>query len=447
MGELGQQSQPNHTGAGPLRGIRVLDLTHVLAGPLTTMLLGDLGAEVIKVERPGVGDETRGIPPRQAGESHYYLSVNRNKKSIAVDLKTKKGRDLVLQLIDSSDVVVENFRPGVAAKLGLDADTVKRRNPAIVYCSISAFGQRGPWSTRSAFDIAVQAMSGAMTVSGEPDSPPVRAAIPLADLAAGLFAAIGVLAALVEVRSTRAGKTIDIAMLDSTVGLLGYLASYYLMTGESPQRVGGGHVSIVPYGVYKAADGYLVIATLTESFWPKLCGALGRADLAADPELATNAQRLRRRADVDREITSTLRTQTVAEWCQRLTANDVPHAPVLTIAQALEHEQVADRGLIRTVEHPTLGSTRIMGPTIRFDDGPPLPASPAPVLAADTATVLASVLGLSDREITELITQGVIEIAMPADEFSHSQGDTGISGDRANRNDNRMSVMQGMEKK
>lgn len=395
-------------GAGPLAGIRVLDLTHVLAGPLATMLLGDLGAEVIKVERPHVGDETRVIPPSRTGESHYFLSVNRNKKSIVVDLKKPEGLDLVSRLIETADVVVENFRPGVAAKLGLDAESVRRRNPAIVYCSISAFGQDGPWSQRSAFDIAVQAMSGAMTVSGEPDSPPIRAAIPLADLAAGLFAAIGVLAALVEAKETLAGKTVDVAMLDSTVGLMGYLASYYLMTGESPKRVGGGHVSIVPYGVFEASDGYLVIATLTESFWPKLCHAIDRADLAQDPGLATNAKRVERRADVDRAISKTLMLRTVADWCQRLAAADVPHAPVLTVAQALEHEQVAARGLVRSIEHPTLGPIRTMGPAIKFANQPPLPASPAPVMGADTAGVLRSILGLTDPEIAELVSKGVI---------------------------------------
>jgi len=244
---------------GPLNGTRVLDLTRVLAGPFATLLLADLGADVIKVERPGDGDETRHLPPLQEGESHYFMSVNRGKRGIVIDLKQAAGRELVLALANVSDVVIENFRPGVAARLGIDYQRVREVNPAVVYCSISAFGQTGPLARRGAFDVAMQAMGGGMSVTGEPDGPPLRSGLPMADLGTGLFAAVGILAAVVERERTGTGQLVDVAMFDAMAGLLTQHAGRYFMTGESAGRAGNGHPAVAPYGSYPAADGDIVI--------------------------------------------------------------------------------------------------------------------------------------------------------------------------------------------
>jgi crotonobetainyl-CoA:carnitine CoA-transferase CaiB-like acyl-CoA transferase len=388
--------------------VRVLDLTRVLAGPFATLLLADLGAEVWKVEHPDGGDETRQIPPAVGGESHYFASINRNKKSVAIDLKDPRGRALALDLAARADVVVENFRPGVAERLGLAYDQLSGSNPRLVYCSISAFGQTGPWADRTAFDVSVQALSGLMSLTGEPGGAPARAGLPMADLTAGLMAVVGILSALVERDRSGRGQVVDTSMLDSMVGMLTYLAGRWFMTGEDVSRVGSGHPSAVPYGAYPTADGYIVLATLYESYWPVLCRAVGRADLAANPAFATNEQRLARRAEVDAELAAALRTRTTAAWEEAFRAVDLPAAPILTVGQVLTHPQVAARGLVHEVDHPSLGPTQVVGPTIAFSRSASPTPSPAPLLGQDTAEVLSSVLGLEGDEITRLVGDGVV---------------------------------------
>src|SRR5438270_6935426 len=320
---------------GPLDGIRVVDLTRVLVGPFATMLLGDLGAEVIKVERPGEGDETRHVEPLQSDESHYFVAINRNKKGIAVDLKHPAGRDILLELARLSDVLVENFRPGVAARLGLDYESVRELNPRLVYCSISAFGQTGPYSSRSALDIAIQAMSGVMSITGEPDGPPTRMGLPMADLCGGLFAVVGVLSAVYERERTGRGQFVDFSMLDGMVGLLMYMATRVFMTGADSPKIGTGHYGIVPYGAFPASDGYLVIANIGEAFWPKICAAIGRPELAADPRYDPNLTRVDRRQEVDALLAEAMSGKTVAEWDEVFERHDVPHAPILEISEVL----------------------------------------------------------------------------------------------------------------
>jgi crotonobetainyl-CoA:carnitine CoA-transferase CaiB-like acyl-CoA transferase len=393
---------------GPLNGIRVLDLTRVLAGPFATMLLADLGADVIKVERPGDGDETRHLPPLQAGESHYYMSVNRNKRGVVVDLKQPAGRDLVLELARACDVLIENFRPGVAARLGIDHERVKAVNPEIVYCSISAFGQSGPLAERSAFDVAMQAMGGGMSVTGEPGGPPLRSGLPMADLGAGLFATIGILAAVVEKQRTGRGQLVDVAMFDAMAGLLTQHAGRYFMTGESTPRFGNGHPAVAPYGSYPAADGDIVIANLGETFWPKIARAIGRPELADDERFRTNVDRLRHRGELDDLISAETRQRPVAEWRERFEANDVPHAPVLSVAQVLEHPQAAARGIVTEVDHPLLGPMRTTGRPITLPAHPDARPTPAPLLGEHTDEVLRELLGATPERLAAWRAAGAI---------------------------------------
>lgn len=425
MSDDDQHSGGSGPGAPPpLCGFKVLDLTRVLSGPFATLVLADLGAEIWKVEHPGGGDQTRRIEPTQRGQSHYFMSLNRNKASIAVDLKTPEGRQIVAALAQRADVVVENFRPGVAARLELDYERVASDNPGVVYCSISAFGQSGPLADQAAFDVALQAMSGLMHITGDPEGGPMRAGIPVADLGAGLGACIGILAALVDRGRTGQGRHVDMSMLDAMVSMLGYSADRYFMTGEEPARMGTGHPSVVPYGVFPAADGDLVLATLSEHYWQPLCVALGRPDLAGDPRLATNADRVAHRGEVDQAVADALSRHPVSYWQQVLSAADIPHAPVLTVGQALEHPQVAARAMVRRYRHPLLGDVPSVGPMVHMAGSAAPGPLPAPLLGQDTARILRRELGLSPERIDQLGASRVIACAVP-DEHHGATGEPG----------------------
>jgi crotonobetainyl-CoA:carnitine CoA-transferase CaiB-like acyl-CoA transferase len=400
---------------GPLEGLRVLDLTRVLVGPFASMLLGDLGAEVIKVERPGEGDETRHVEPLKEGESHYFLAINRNKQGIAVDMKQPAGKEILVELARRSDVFLENFRPGVAKRLGLDYETLREINPRLVYCSISAFGQTGPYASRSALDIAIQAMSGVMSVTGEPDGPPTRMGLPMADLCGGLYAVIGVLSGIYERERSGRGQFIDFSMLDGMVGMLMYMATRVFMTGEDSPKIGTGHYGIVPYGAYPARDGHLVIANIGEMFWPKICAAIGRPELADDPRYDTNPKRVASRAEVDALLREALATKTVAEWDAILERYDVPHAPILQVSEVLANPQVKARGMVTEYDHPRLGRFPALGRAIRFPDHEGAPIKAPPLLGEDDERVLGGLLGYSPERIAELRRAGVIGGASEAD--------------------------------
>jgi crotonobetainyl-CoA:carnitine CoA-transferase CaiB-like acyl-CoA transferase len=393
---------------GPLEGLRVLDLTRVLVGPFATMMLGDLGAEVIKVERPGEGDETRHVEPLKDGESHYFLAINRNKLGIAVDMKQPAGREILVELARRSDVFLENFRPGVAKRLGLDYDTLREINPGLVYCSISAFGQTGPYSSRSALDIAIQAMSGVMSVTGEPDGPPTRMGLPMADLCGGLYAVIGVLSGIYERERSGRGQFVDFSMLDGMVGMLMYMATRVFMTGEDSPKIGTGHYGIVPYGAFPASDGHLVIANIGEMFWPKICAAIGRPELALDSRYDTNPKRVAHRAEVDGLLKEALATRTVAEWDAIFEEHDVPHAPILEVSEVLANAQVLARGMVGGFDHPRLGRFPALGRAIRFPDHEDVPIKAPPLLGEDDERVLGGLLGYSPERIAELRRTGVI---------------------------------------
>src|SRR5438105_7056513 len=324
-----------NAGPGPLAGIRVIDLTRVLAGPFATQSLGDLGAEVLKIEPPELGDETRHFPPFVGGESHYFLGINRNKKSLVVDLQPAEGAEILRRLVATADILVENYRPGVMDRLGLGYEALAEINPRLIYCAISGFGLTGPLKDKPSFDIVTQALTGALSINGERGHLPVKLGIPLGDMVSGVFGPMAILAALHERTQTGRGRLIDISLHDGLIGMLGYFAQLAFITGQDPGPMGSSHPNIVPYGSFPASDGSIIIAVLSERFWGRLCEALERPELAADPRFTTPTLRRHHRGELDHLIADVTETRTVAEWEARLAAADVPHAPVLGVTGAL----------------------------------------------------------------------------------------------------------------
>jgi crotonobetainyl-CoA:carnitine CoA-transferase CaiB-like acyl-CoA transferase len=406
-------TEADETGRLPLSGVRVLDLSRVLAGPFATCILGDLGADVIKVEEPG-GDHVRTLPPfYEGGESHYFLAVNRNKRSIVVDLKKPEGRDLILDLAAKSDVVVENFRPDVMDRLGIGFDTLKARKPDMILCSISGYGRSGPLRDRPSFDLVTQARSGVMSITGEPDGPPTKLGLPMGDLGGGLWGAIGVLAALNRRHATGEAQHIDLSLLEGLVGLLGYLGQLAFMTGRSPGRVGSAHHNIVPYGRFEVADGHLVLALHVGSFWRRFCLAIGRDDLLADPRFRTTTDRRNNRVELQAEVEEIMRGRTRAEWSRLLEEADVPHGPILDVLEALEQEQLAEREAIAVMNHPTAGTVRQVRSPVRFaDETPPGEVGPSPRLGEHSRQICATVLGWDDERIDALEAAGVLNTGL-----------------------------------
>ncbi|HEV2186609.1 MAG TPA: CaiB/BaiF CoA-transferase family protein [Stellaceae bacterium] len=402
-------SDAGKTWGGPLLGIRVIDLTRVLAGPFATQSLGDLGAEVLKIEPPGGGDETRRFPPFLEGEGHYFLGINRNKKSLVVDLQQEAGKEVLRRLVKDSDILVENYRPGVMDRLGLGYAALAEINPRLIYCAISGFGLTGPLRDKPSFDIVTQALSGALSINGERGHMPIKLAIPLGDMVGGVFGPMAILAALHERHRTGKGRLIDISLYDGLIGMLGYFAQLAFITGEDPPTMGSSHPNIVPYGSFPASDGSIIIAVLSESFWGKLCEALERPDLAADPRFATPTLRRERRDEVDRIISEITRTRTVAEWEKRLTAADVPHAPVLGVTAALAHPHALAREMVVEAEHATIGPVKVVGRPIKFPGAKQPPVTAPPTLGQHTEAVLRERLGYSDAEIDRLKRDGIID--------------------------------------
>jgi crotonobetainyl-CoA:carnitine CoA-transferase CaiB-like acyl-CoA transferase len=394
---------------GPLGGITVIDLTRVLAGPFATESLGDLGAEVLKIEPPGGGDETRHFPPFVDGESHYFLGVNRNKKSLVVDLQQEAGKEILRRLVAKADILVENYRPGVMERLGLGYAALSAINPRLIYCAISGFGLTGPLRDKPSFDIVTQALSGALSINGERGHMPVKLGIPLGDMVGGVFGPIAVLAALHERHRTGRGRLIDISLHDGLIGMLGYFAQLAFITGQDPQPMGSSHPNIVPYGSFPASDGSIIIAVLSESFWGKLCDALERPDLAAEPRFASPARRRDHRDELDATIAAVTRTRTVAEWEKRLAAADVPHAPVLGVTAALSHPQALAREMVAEVDHATIGTIKVAGRPIKFPGARQPPITAPPTFGQHTQTVLRDRLGYSDAEIEQLRNEGIID--------------------------------------
>ena len=365
----------------PLVGIKVLDVSRVVSGPFCTMVLGDLGADIVKVEEPTRGDESRSYgPPFQNGESAYFLSVNRNKRSIAADLRSAGGRDLVCRLAQAADVFVENFRPGTADRLGLGFEALRQRNAGLLYCSISGFGRSGPDAQRPGYDLIVQGEAGLMDITGHADGPPTKVGTSVADLVTGLYAAQAITAALVGRRATGTGRRIDIAMADAVASLLTFNAGMYFATGDSPTRRGNAHPTISPYETFEAADGWLNIGVANDKFWALFCGAIDRPDLMADPRFVTPSARVRHRPALVALLAPILRRRTRDEWVAALGDAGVPCGAIRTVAEVCTAAQLVERGMVLDAVHPTAGSIRSIATPFRFDDRPPQAPRPPPLL-------------------------------------------------------------------
>lgn len=392
--------------AGPLAGIRVIDLSHQAAGPWCTTLLGDMGAEVWKIEKPGRGDAIRhagGADPK-VGSLNFW-GLNRNKKSVGIDVKQPGGADLVKEMAAGADVVVENFRPGVMQRLGLGYEVLRALNPRLVYASITAFGDRGPMAESPGMDLILQATGGMMGLTGFPGGPPVKAAGPVADIASGIYAAYAVALALFHRERTGAGQRIDLTMLDAAISLLADITTAYLNTGEEYEKFGDGHPNLVPYQAFEANDGHFIVACLTNAFFKRLCRGLGREDLLDDPRFATNHARCQHRAEVVGVLQEIFRTRGRDHWIRLCAEHDVPSCRVNSLKDMFEMEQLAAIGSVASWEHPLRGAFRTMNVIFRMSESPGALRFPPPVLAADTDEVL-RVLGKSDEEIARLKESG-----------------------------------------
>jgi len=394
-----------------LEGLRVLDLSRMLAGPYGSMLLADMGAEVIKVEEPDGGDPMRvmGPPFLPDGESAYFLSINRNKKSMALDLTTPAGRDVFLDLARVADVVWENFRPGVLTRLGCDYAALSRVNGRLVLCSISAYGQQGPYRDWPAFDLALQAMGGAMSVTGEPGGRPVRMGLPMGDLAGGMFGAFAVVAALLRRQTTGQGTHVDLSLLDCQVSLLTYMAQYYWADGRVPGPQGSGHASVVPYQALASRDGHLIVAVFAEKFWRGFCVASGHPEWEHDPRFATNRDRVANRPALMALVGDVMKTRTTDEWLSRMQAEGVPAAPILGVDRVLEDPQVKHRQMVVEMKHLRHGATPTLGTPIKCDGDMGLDVTPPPRLGEHTDALLRGLLDYDTGRIDALRQAGVIK--------------------------------------
>jgi len=393
----------------PLDGIRVVDLSRILAGPYCSMLLGDMGAEIIKIESPDHGDDTRGWgPPFIDGESAYFLSINRNKKSLTLNLKAGQGKDILTRLIGLSDVLMENFRPGTLGRLGFGYEQVRAMNPRMVYASISGFGQTGPLAGRPGYDLIAQGEGGIMSVTGFPDGPPTKAGTPIADIVAGIFAAQGILLALYARERTGRGQLVDVSMLDGQVALLTFQAGIYFATGESPGRMGNQHPTIVPYETFRSKDGYINLTIGNTNLWRTFCKAIGREELSADPRFGTESARVENRNALKPIMDAIVAERTTRQWLELLEKAGVPAGSVNSVAEICEHPQIQAREMVVEVPHPTLGSIKVSGVPIKLSDTPGAVSTAPPLLGQHTGEILESLLGYNLKEVEELRKAGVV---------------------------------------
>lgn len=392
----------------PLENITVLDLSRAVAGPYCTMMLGDMGATVLKIEKPNTGDDTRTWgPPFQGGESSYFLSVNRNKKSLTLNLKKKEGKDIFYELAKTADIIVENFRPGTVEDLGVSYKDIKKINETIVYCSISGFGQTGPYKTRPGYDIIFQGMGGLMTMTGEKDGPPVRIGVAIADIAASLFAVQGILLALYAREKTGKGQYLDISLLDCQVSWLTYQASIFFATGASPNRLGSAHPTIVPYQAFETKSGYIIVAAANEKLWQDFCEAINHKELAENPRYRTNKDRVKNRDKLISLLQKILSERTAENWLQALNKKGVPAGLIYTFDQIFSDPQVLHRDMLQKITHPTAGAINLPGIPVKLSETPGSIERPPPLLGEHTKDILAP-LGYTDNDIKLLREKGVI---------------------------------------
>ena len=394
---------------GPLDGVRVLDLTRVLAGPYCTMFLGDLGAEVVKVEQPGIGDDTRGWgPPFTGGESAYFLCVNRNKKSVTIDLKFADGAALVRRLAANADVLIENFLPGTMERFGLGEQDLRAANPKLIYASLTGFGADGPMCDIPGYDLIVQAWGGLMSITGMPDGDPTKVGVAIIDLVAGLMLGKSITAALFAREKLGVGQRIDTSLLEAEVATLINAGSNYLLSGKVPGRWGNAHPTIVPYQSFQTADSYLVIGVASEGIWRRFCQAIGKIELADDPRFAKNANRVENRVALIAILTEMFRSGDNETWLRLLNQAEVPCAPIQTIDQVFAAPQVRHRDMLVEVEHPTVGTVRMAGIPVKFSVTPASVRLPPPLLGQHTEEVLKSWLGTDDKTIADLKRKKVV---------------------------------------
>lgn len=391
----------------PLQGIRVLDLTRLLAGPYCTMLLADLGAEVIKIEMPGRGDDARAVGPFVNGESTYFISVNRQKKSVVLDLKKERGREVFLRMVKNVDALVENFRGGTMEKLGLGYDRLREINPRLIYAACSGFGHSGPYSHKPAYDIIVQGMGGIMSITGHPGGEPTRVGASIGDIAAGLFTAIGILSALYSRTMGNGGQKIDVAMLDCQVAILENAIAQYGATGKVPGPIGNRHPLIAPFCTLATRDGHIIVAVGNDELWTRFCHILNRVELLYDPRFASNDLRNRHRQELEAILQEVFKAKSTGEWRQLLEDGGIPCGPINTVKEVVNDPQVLAREMIVEVAQPKAGLLKIAGIPIKFSHTPCRVEKPAPLLGEHTEEVLRS-FGFSGEEISRLKREKVI---------------------------------------
>ncbi|MDA1349138.1 MAG: CoA transferase [Chloroflexi bacterium] len=391
----------------PLDGIKVLDLTQVMAGPFCTMLLADMGADVVKVEKPG-GDDVRGIgPPFINGESAAFLQINRNKRSIVMDLKNEQGVDALRRMAAQADALVQNYRPGAMERMGLGYEQVHEINPALVYCSISGFGSTGPYSKRAGFDLVTQGMSGLMSLTGQPGGAPTKVGVPITDLNAGFYAAYGVLCAYIERLKTGSGQMVDASLLEGGLAYTVWESAIYFATGQAAKPAGSAHRLTAPYQSFPTRDGYINIGAANQSNWERLCGALERPDLLEDPRFATNTDRIQNLRQLEATLTETLRGKESAEWLDAMERAGVPSGPIYDLAEAYDDPHVRARDMVVEVEHPVAGPIQNIGVPVKLSETPGSVRRPAPTLGQHTDEVLAE-FGFSSDETEALRRSGAV---------------------------------------
>jgi formyl-CoA transferase len=393
-----------------LEGVRIIDLTRLLAGPFCTMILGDLGADVIKVERPEVGDDSRhwGPPFAEGGESAYFLSANRNKRSITLNLRSDEGLEILKSLIQIGDVLVENFRTGTLERWGLDYDTLQQLRPGLIYCSITGYGHTGPYRDRPGYDVLAQSLGGFMSVTGPADGEPHRAGVAIADIAAGMFAAHAILAGLYRHEKDGSGQCIDIALLDSQIALMTYVASNYLISNQIPQRLGNAHPNIVPYEIFKARNGYFTFGAGNDGQWKKFCEVVERPEWATDERFTTNAQRLLHRYELIQLLNELFHQRDAEEWLSLCEEIGLPAAPIQSMDQVFADPQSLARHMRVEVQHPTAGTISMVGTPFKIPTSPPVFRYPPPLLGQHSEDILQGLLGYNSETIESLRKGGVV---------------------------------------